>query len=164
MKNSYKKYSDVYYDRLQIGVKANTSLIIQISVIIICAGAGAVLALPLFKGETLALSSIVILALVAIALLTAAVRLVAWLAYPKTLIVAKPGGLTFFPGKKREFTLERGDIIKIRQNDWWNARWKYASYSISVFSRYGGVYKIRYVKDCPETVKLLKQLRYNRGV
>jgi hypothetical protein len=158
------KYADIYYNRAVLGVKSSVSFRIQLGL----AAAGALILL-LFLPNVLAGGELGIVTLAALAfgvpaLLIGAVRAVFWLAYPKILVAVEPGKVILFPRTRRETVIDRKDIIKVRQNDWWDFSLLYNNYSVTVFTRTGGYYKLKHVKNTPDTVAKLYRVRHDRAV
>jgi hypothetical protein len=163
----YAEYADAYYNRVVLGVKSGISFCIQV-ILIIAGAAIAVLFLPavlsaVLNGGELDLTAVAALAVGIPALLIGAVRAVFWLAYPKVTVAVEPGKIILFPRTRREKVVARGDIIKVTQNDWWDFCSLYNSYSVTVLTRTGGYYKLKYVKGTTDVVAKLYKVRYDRA-
>ncbi|MDR1905608.1 MAG: hypothetical protein LBQ27_01655 [Clostridiales bacterium] len=157
------EYADIYYNRHILGEKSYVSFCIQLCIFL---GGGALAAIgimPILSGQPLQIGGIIMAAAGGIPAITALVRGIIWIFYPRTLIAVEPGKVILFPRNKkgRELIIPLSDIIKIRLNDWWSPCFAYNNYSITLFFRHDSPIKIKYVKASPHVVSQLKHLKHS---
>jgi hypothetical protein len=163
-KKTYARYADAYYNRAVLGVKSGVSFCIQLSFIIAGAAVAVVFLPAVLAGGELDIATIATLAFGASAVLIGGTRAVKWIAYPKILIAIEPGKIILFPRTRREAVVARENIIKVTQNDWWDFGLKYNNYSVTVLTKTGGYYKLKYVRETPDVVAKLYGVRHDRTV